>query len=111
MSVNRGNLIMRSFIVLLLLTVVFLSGMLIGMDRKEESHANNIPSEMNVIEQTDNLAYGDGYEEQPVIVEQIIEIEGPAQTTQKIASFLEAGVKGFYEIIVEVLFQVSSLFV
>jgi len=36
--------------------------------------------------------------------------DGQIHTTQKVASFLEKGVKGFYEIVVEVLYQISSLF-
>jgi len=102
---------MRSFIVLLLLIVVFLSGMLIGMDKKESSLVNHLPIEGNVIEQADWLSESGAYEKQLIVEEEMIEFDFPEQNTQKIAMFLEAGVKGFYEVVVDILFEISSLFI
>lgn len=102
---------MRSFIVLLLLIVVFLTGMLIGMERKEDIFANHLLPKVNHMEQPENITESEVYEEPLLIEEQMIDFDVPAQTTQKMATFLEAGVKGFYEIVVEVLFQISSLFI
>lgn len=102
---------MRSFIVLLLLVVVFLTGMLIGLERKEGMRSNNITSEIHVVEQVDQLTQSELHEDQSMIEKQPFEVGEQEQTTQKVAAFLEAGVKGVYEVIVEVLFQVSSLFI
>jgi len=102
---------MRSFIVLLLLVVVFLTGMLIGMEKKEGRYANHLSSEEHVIDQTEKLKEWDVYDEQPMIEEQMLAFEAPEQTTQKVATLLETGVKGFYEIVVDLLFQISSLFI
>lgn len=103
---------MRSFIVLLLLVVVFLAGLLIGIDREQSTYANILPNETNIIESTEQVIYWEEQEEEEFILEnQPLNIEGPEQATQKIATFLEAGVKGFYEAVVEVLFQISSLFI
>lgn len=102
---------MRSFIVLLLLIVVFLTGMLIGIEREGGIHANQISPEVNVAEQTGQLTHWEAYDEVSTIEKQLLDMEGPEQTTQKVAAFLEAGVKGFYEVVVEILFQISSFFV
>lgn len=102
---------MRSFIILLLLIVVFLAGMLIGIEREESIRSNHISPELNEVEQIDQIVHWEAYEEQSIIEEQMLNIEGPEHTTQKLATFLESGVKGFYEIIVDVLFELSSLFI
>lgn len=103
---------MRSFIVLLLLIVVFLAGVLIGMERNEGGmYVNNNSSEINEVEQTDKVIHWEEDEELLMLEKQMLEMESPEQTTQKVATFLEAGVKGFYEVIVEALFQISSLFI
>lgn len=103
----------RSFIVLLLLVVVFLSGMLVGIDREKNVMASNprgVVSQPEIsMDQTElesDLSDQVSAEKVPDIAE-----KGTEQSTQKIASFFEAGVKGFYEVVVEVLYQISSLFV
>lgn len=101
----------RSFIVLLLLVVVFLSGMLVGIDREKNVTASD-PHIMVSKPETpkDNMEL-EGDTSEQASVKQELKIEGPEQSTQKMASFLEAGVKGFYEVVVEVLYQISSLFI
>lgn len=98
----------RSFIVILLLAVFFLTGMLYGMDNndiaiKEES------GQSEELDQTVGLE-----EEQVETVEtssiDVMERAEPVHFVQKAASFLEAGVKGFYEVVVQILYQVSQLF-
>src|SRR5690625_3814385 len=96
---------MRSFIVLLLLIVVFLSGMLIGMDKKESSLVNHLPIEGNVIEQADWLSESEAYEKQLIVEEEMIEFDFPEQNTQKIAMFLEAGVKAFMKLLLIYYFK------
>lgn len=41
---------------------------------------------------------------------QTAQINEPSHFTEKTASFLETAVKGFYEVVVEILYQISSLF-
>ena len=105
-------MMVRSFVVLLLLVVVFLTGMLLGMDREQDVLPQNFQKEM---ETSDAIA--DRIDNEMVDLEKVTEvehlndIEAPIQSTQKLASFLEIGVKGFYDAIVEVLYQISSLFI
>ena len=102
---------MRSFIALLLLIVVFLTGMLVGMDKNEGMHANHLSSEEHITKQQENLIEWEVYEEQPIIEEQKLTFDPSKHTTQKIATLLETGVKGFYEVVVDILYQITSLFV
>lgn len=102
----------RSFIVLLLLVSVFFSGILIGIEREGNSHANHTPAEIIAVEPMEQIEYLEVQEEEGVSIEKkTVNTEAPEQATQKIAAFLEAGVKGFYEVVVDVLFQISTLFI
>ncbi|MBP1968719.1 hypothetical protein J2Z83_000813 [Virgibacillus natechei] len=104
----------RSFIVILLLAVFFLTGMMYGMDR------GNIASTDGLVDQTESNEpernQGEIVEMEPIEEKELepstegINIEEPNHFTQRAASFLEAGVKGFYEVVVQVLYQVSQLF-
>lgn len=107
----------RSFVFLLLLIVVFLGGMLLGIDREKSAgfrdmeHPNT--EDVGVIDYTDHMDKDtrpiDQLDVEKPNNEQIV--EAPPQTTQKVASFLETGVKGFYDMVVDILYHVSSLFV
>lgn len=101
----------RSFIVLLLLVSVFFSGILIGIEREGNSHANHTPAEIIAVEPMEQIEYLEVQEEGFSIEKKTVNTEAPEQATQKIAAFLEAGVKGFYEVVVDVLFQISTLFI
>lgn len=101
----------RSFVVLLLFVVVFLSGMLIGIDRENQEVIPDPQTESSPPEIATDHKELESIPREQVNYEQVSKIEGPEQTTQKMAFFLEAGVKGFYEMIVEVLYQISSLFI
>ncbi|MEC5422200.1 hypothetical protein QGM71_01665 [Virgibacillus sp. C22-A2] len=97
----------RSFVVLLLLAVFFLTGVLYGMDRGEISLHDEATKEVELVESQELAST------QMVLVEQELDnhnMEEAEHFTQKTASFLEAGVKGFYEVIVQILYQVSQLF-
>lgn len=100
----------RFFVFLLLFAVVFLSGMVMGIDR--ENAQMEIEKIINLFEskETPQVEEEMILEEEIVSTEQSIDMDGPVHLTQKTASFLEAGVKGFYEIIVEVLYQISTIF-
>ncbi|GAB4073391.1 hypothetical protein GCM10028778_09120 [Barrientosiimonas marina] len=94
---------MRTLIVMLSLAVFFLIGLVIGMDR--ENQANQTDSDKTV-EQA---------EEKQVIVEELPEEEpemsdSPDHLTQKTAQFLESGVKGFYEIVVGMTYDLVQVF-
>lgn len=110
----------RSFVILLLLIVVFLGGMLLGIDREKSAGLNEIDlpnhtespiadhQEKSAVEKDDNL------EKEVILVDNSNNgqvVASPEHATQKIASFLETGVKGFYEVVVEILYHVTSLFV
>ncbi|MBY7143333.1 hypothetical protein KFZ56_09730 [Virgibacillus sp. NKC19-3] len=92
----------RSFIVILLLAVFFLTGMLYGMDNKNTA-VNDESDQTVVIE-----------EEEVETVEpsstDVMDRQEPVHFIQKAASFLEVGVKGFYEVVVQLLYQISQLF-
>lgn len=97
---------MRGFIALLLLVVVFLSGLLIGIDRQQSTHTI-ISNEPHATEQTIFWKQ----EEQGMPMPEQQNVYESKRGTQKMAAFLEDSVKGFYEVVVGVLFQITSLFV
>ncbi|MFD1363002.1 hypothetical protein [Lentibacillus salinarum] len=97
---------MRTLVVLLSLGLVFLTGMVIGMDQENGPNASDVNTG-ETIEQT---------EEKQVIIEQQPPNEepempeSPEHFTQKTAAFLESGVKGFYELVVGVTYQLVQVF-
>ncbi|SFA70078.1 hypothetical protein SAMN04488072_101100 [Lentibacillus halodurans] len=101
---------MRTVIILLSLALFFLTGLIIGMDRSnQENEAYSDVEE--VIEET-----GEASEKQVLIKDQestdkqLAVPESPEHFTHKAASFLESGVKGFYELIVSVTYQLIQVF-
>lgn len=112
-------MMVRSFVSLLLLVIVFLAGMLIGVDRdrdampatnKQEANESieemvQLENDVDITEEDDHL-----FIEDEQIEEQTARVGQPEHSTQKIASFLESIVTGFYDIVVEILYQISSLF-
>ncbi|WP_100010589.1 hypothetical protein [Lentibacillus sediminis] len=97
----------RFLIAALLLAVFFLVGALYGMDRSMVSGIDQRDAEVPVLEQP---------QEEPEVIEEPViaapvEMEGPVPLTQKAASLLETVVKGFYEVIVTILYQISQVFV
>ncbi|MFC4022739.1 hypothetical protein ACFOUV_02770 [Oceanobacillus longus] len=97
---------MRLFVVLLLLAVFFLSGTVFGMNQDS-------PSVLEMNEETN-------IQEDPVPVaeKEIVSVSSQPglnetssiQNTQKTASVLEAGVKGFFEILMALMYQIAQLF-
>lgn len=93
---------MRMFTILLLLIIVFLTGMIIGIDREQQS--------MGILDGS-MIEFEEVKEDEIVLTEHLEEdTDSPLHVTQKTAIFLEKGVKGFYEVVVEVLYQFSTLF-
>lgn len=99
----------RSFIVLLLLAVFFLSGMLYGVDRGN-SETPSVEKENNVVETVEDEP--GLYDHDSNTAELTAELSKTEQQnfTQQTASFLEAGVKGLYDVIVHILYQFAQLF-
>ncbi|MFB4166529.1 hypothetical protein [Virgibacillus sp. JSM 102003] len=99
---------MRSLVVLLLLALFFLVGIVVGLDRGE--------NENNPIQNTENTITQEKADEKQVVAvekttsEDIMKAEAPEHFTQKTATFLEASVQGFYEIVVEVIYQIVQVF-
>jgi len=104
---------LRSFIVFLMLIVVFLGGMLVGIDRgqivvnHDDKQEVDISAEQNENKQTEDKKRIVKVEEND---EYLTDSDEPMHLTQKTASLLEAGVKGFYEVVVQILYQISQLF-
>ncbi|PAV29010.1 hypothetical protein CIL05_13600 [Virgibacillus profundi] len=110
----------RSFIVLLLFALFFLTGMLYGMDKENNTATDDSVETIESVDSVKNeekqieIVEVDG---EPVQAEEVIvnsnkpELDDqPIHITEKTASFLEAGVKGFYEVVVQILHQISQLF-
>jgi len=113
-------MMIRSFVSLLLLVIVFLVGMLIGVDREQDTlPADNIQEEqefnkeMVQLENDADITTEDEdhlFIEDEEMEEQTASVDQSEHSTLKIASFLESIVTGFYNIVVDILYQVSSLF-
>ncbi|GAB3795288.1 hypothetical protein [Virgibacillus kimchii] len=99
----------RSFIVLLLFAVFFLSGMLYGVERGIQETPPAVTEESSSESVQDKIAF---YEQRDssVETEDILATTEGKSLTQQTASFLEAGVKGVYDVIVHLLYQFAQLF-
>lgn len=99
---------MRSLVVLLLLALFFLVGIVVGLDRGENA--------TDPIQSTENTITQEKVDEKQVMVvekttsENTMTAEAPVHSTQKMATFLEASVQGFYDIVVEVIYQIVQVF-
>lgn len=104
---------MKSIVILLLLLLFFMSGMMFGADRTEEASPEVSPVNPIEAKETETV--------QSVAIQTstVQNNQSPADVeyksasthfTQKMASFIEGIVKGFYEIIVQLLYQVAQLF-
>lgn len=98
---------MRLFVILLLLAVFFLSGTVFGMNQ-ESSRVVEVTEEVEVMEEPVTP---------PVPETESIPVRQPAvdETSsnygaQKTASVLEAGVKGFFELLMQIMYQIAQLF-
>lgn len=99
---------LRITVLLLMFLVVFLSGMLLGIDRGNGHSIDSVDSfirEEIVVEESSPQV-----EQEVIVTDQAVEVEAPVHVTQKAASLLEAGVSGFYELLVDILYYLSSLF-
>ncbi|MFD1850225.1 hypothetical protein [Oceanobacillus bengalensis] len=103
----------RSIIVLLLFVVFFLSGTLYGMsqDNRTETAADHKSEEtIFVPEKTTDIEREEETIVSKSIDEDVMDTDHNEHLTQKTASFLETSVQGFYEVVVQILYQISNLF-
>ncbi|WP_067727363.1 hypothetical protein [Oceanobacillus damuensis] len=98
---------MRLLVVLLFMAVFFLSGIVYGMNKEQDlptvtdfTEERGTEEEQNVIVETVSTPVS-----QPDITE-----ASSVQYTQKTASILEAGVKGFFEVLMEFMYQIAKIF-
>ncbi|WP_096270638.1 hypothetical protein [Paucisalibacillus globulus] len=110
---------MAKFIsVVLLLVVCFLVGTLVGIDHNGKSilPTTNAVADTEVVESTPEVkqTVKPKNQESEVVNQQTVANELSASNTehlsQKTASFLEVIVQGFYDLIVQILYQISQLF-
>ncbi|RKQ37839.1 hypothetical protein [Oceanobacillus halophilus] len=101
----------RTFIILLLLAVFFLSGTLYGMNQSSEVEEIDFAKENKVV----NVDESSVPEDSEVIISQtatddVMNMEENIHLTNNAASFLETSVQGFFEIVVGVLYQIAEIF-
>ncbi|RHW33135.1 hypothetical protein [Oceanobacillus profundus] len=102
---------MRFILILLLLAVFFLSGIVYGMNKEAPQTAEENDAVVEVIEDTEEQA--STAETVTIPVSQPMADAGKdtaVQYTQNAASILGAGVKGFFELLMQVLYQTAQLF-
>ncbi|WP_188453606.1 hypothetical protein [Virgibacillus oceani] len=105
----------RSFIILLLLAVFFLTGMLLGIDRGQNADGSSSGSENKIEEivvktpkEVTTIENNEASLEK--VSDQTISAESSPQFTQKMASILETGIKWFYDMVVLIVYQIAELF-
>lgn len=101
---------LRFIVWVLMFVVVFLSGMLLGVERSHGPmtvlDAPSVVVQEEVISETET----EELEQEIIVADQMVEVEAPVHFTQKTASLLDTGVSQFYEIVVDLLYHISSLF-
>lgn len=104
----------RSVIFLLLFALFFLTGMLYGMDRENYAMPNSSVNQEETVPDT-------APEKEPIAIEEAVNetvtdqnLHSPESEskhfTEKAASFLGTAVKAFYDVVVQILYQISQLF-
>lgn len=99
----------RLTITMLLLAVFFLSGVLLGINRSQQtSTIQENEKELNEVVAVDQIAKNRTEESVKPNEPVIMEVDAPAHFTQKIASVLEGIIKGFYETVVLIVYQMAK---
>ncbi|MFD2046119.1 hypothetical protein ACFSTA_11950 [Ornithinibacillus salinisoli] len=108
---------MRSIVVLLLLVICFLAGTLFGINRGDTALVGDAREEQidtfEVEGDSDQVQAEAEEKEAPspeVSTTEVMDMKESVNFTQKTASFLESGVKVFYDAVVTILYQISQLF-
>ncbi|MFC4558870.1 hypothetical protein ACFO3D_11700 [Virgibacillus kekensis] len=105
---------MRFLVVLLLLAVFFLTGLVVGMD-KFNDYQDDEPVDVAVQQDVETVNKTDKEAEMLAVEsttsEDIRTTNSPENhMTQKTASFLEGAVKGFYDLVVGIIYQFTKAF-
>lgn len=102
---------MRLLFVLLIVAVVFLSGTVFGM-KQENQQADVTPDLIETQEESEKEVETEVPVETislPVTEPEIDDVQG-MESTLNIASLLETGVKSFFELIMQAMYQTAQLF-
>ncbi|WP_217586758.1 hypothetical protein [Lentibacillus saliphilus] len=101
---------MRTIVVLLLLAVFFLLGIVYSQGQNE---SNDVIDSLDLM--TERQETVDQKTEQPIVNEQnmaaeVVNVDEPPHFTQKMAASLEGIVKGFYDMIVDIMYTFAEAF-
>ncbi|WP_337020419.1 hypothetical protein [Oceanobacillus massiliensis] len=100
---------MRLIVILLLMAVFFLSGIVYGTNQETKQTVEDSEASITEAEPEESLEL-----DEETIAKSAVqpELDGDSSVilTQKTASALEAGVKGFFEIIMQVMYQTAQIF-
>lgn len=106
----------RLLILMMVLIIVFLTGMLMGMDREQSSYSMPLEEEQEEMVPLFNQTESYVSDDQKLYEDEVSETSNEqlerssSHFIENLALFLEKIVKGFYEIIVELLYQITRLF-
>ncbi|WP_047986339.1 hypothetical protein [Ornithinibacillus californiensis] len=103
--------------VMLLLVICFLVGAIVGIDYNGKAVESIKPTAIQEVTETQaqvQQTVNETVQEPEVVNQQVVAQElsnsNPDHLSQKTASFLEVIVQGFYDLIVQILYQISQLF-
>src|SRR5699024_12346428 len=104
----------RFISIILLLSVFFLIGMVFGMnqDTTTKQAPNNFDEQIQEnISPAEDVYYDEEEIKEMNQIENmdVMETSAALSVTQKTASIIETGVKGFYEIVVGILYQIAQI--
>ncbi|WP_077327080.1 hypothetical protein [Virgibacillus siamensis] len=99
---------MRSMLVLLLLVVFFLTGLVLGMDRGQKE--TGLQEKDSVRKESVEHVQVTTVPKKRETDKEVIKAEPPETLAQKTASFMENSVKGFYNVVVELLYSFVRVF-
>lgn len=103
----------RSFVFMLILLIVFLCGIVVGIERetKDDLSASPISEQVQVEEKQEITEADENASKNPVWqMEELKDVDESPLFVEKVAGILETVVTTFYEIIVELLYQIAKIF-
>jgi len=106
----------RLMVYFLLLVIIFLAGMLIGIDQERNAPKDKDDRLQIASVQSEKISSANEKKNKEELSDAqqsdyVEDMEENLHFTQKVASFLEKGVKIFYELIVNLLYEISRLFI
>ncbi|HLS07631.1 hypothetical protein [Lentibacillus sp.] len=100
---------MRSLIILLSLVVFFLTGLIIGIDRGHQGD-DYAPVDEAAEQEEQQILAEKNASDRETLDNEMTTPDTQEHFTHKTASFLEASVKGFYELVVGIAYQLVQVF-